>query len=135
MRSNMLMGMVTPVSDVFYFVFRVLVGFMFFTHGIQKFGAFGGQVNAISSLMGVAGVIEIFVGLAIAFGFFTRLAALGGALEMLVAYFMAHSSQGFIPLLNKGELAVMYFAVFLVLMIYGAKRGSLERLLFNREFF
>ena len=124
-------------SDSFYVVFRVLIGLLFFQHGAQKlFGWFGakGTVQLVS-LMGLAGVIEFFGGLAIALGLFTRLAASLSAITMLWAYFQVHFPKGFIPILNRGELALVYFAALLILMLHGARKWGLEKKLFKKELF
>ena len=122
--------------DYFYFLFRIFVGLLFFQHGVQKlFGWFGGTAQLAFSLMWVVGILEMLAGLAVATGSFTRLAALGGALLMLIAYFKVHAPQGLVPLMNKGELALLYFAVFLVLLIHGAGKWGLEQALLNRERF
>ena len=123
-------------TDYPYFVFRVFVGLLFAQHGFQKlFGMFGGKAAELFSLMGLAGTVEFIGGLAIAFGLFTRLAAFISAVEMLVAYFMAHAGTSLIPIINKGELALLYFASFLVLMVYGAKKWSLESAILKKEVF
>ncbi|MBI4441317.1 DoxX family protein [Candidatus Woesearchaeota archaeon] len=115
-------------GDVLYFVFRVMVGFMFFQHGAQKlFGWFGGTAADLMSLMGLAGVIEGVGGLLLAIGLLTRWTALVTALQMLVAYFMVHFPQGLIPPENKGELALLYFAAFLVLLVHGAGKWGLDK--------
>ncbi len=116
-----------------YLIFRVLVGLMFLMHGYGKL--WGPQPAKLASLMGVAGVVEVLVGLAVLVGFFTRLAAVGGAITMLVAYFKVHAAQALSPLANGGELAVMYFVAFLVLMSYGNGTWSLESALLNKETF
>jgi putative oxidoreductase len=69
----------------------------------------------LMSLMGVAGVIEVFGGALILIGLFTRPVAFVLCGFMAVAYFMAHASQGHVllPLLNGGELSVLYCFVFL----------------------
>jgi putative oxidoreductase len=123
-------------EEYFYFAFRVLIGFLFFQHGAQKlFGLFGGKAVTLFSLMGLAGVIEFFGGIAIALGLFTRLIALFTGIEMVSAYFMVHVSHGWMPIVNKGELALLYLSGFLVLIAYGAKKWSVERALFKKEFF
>lgn len=123
-------------SDYLYVVFRFMVGLLFAQHGAQKlFGLFDGTSQTLFSLMGLAGAIEFFGGLFIAFGLFTRLAALLSGLEMIAAYGMAHASQGLIPIVNKGELALLYLACFLVIVGFGARRCSVERLLFKKETF
>ena len=135
------MGLIEKYAnkDYFYFVFRVFVGLLFLQHGLQKlfgmFGGVGGQPVELFSLFGLAGLIEFIAGLAIAFGLFTRLVAFISAIEMLVAYFMAHAKAGLIPLVNQGELALLYFAAFLVLTAYGAGKWSLEKALMKKEFF
>jgi putative oxidoreductase len=104
---------------------RIVVGLLFMQHGAQKlFGMFGGMggeggTAKFPDLMFVAGVLEFFGGLLIVIGLFTRPVALLLAIQMLVAYFKAHAPQGPIPLLNHGELALMYFIVFLYLAAAG----------------
>jgi putative oxidoreductase len=123
-------------GDYLYFVFRICVGLLFYQHGMQKlFGLFGGHAVPIVGLLGLAAIIEFAGGLAITFGFFTRLAAIIAAVEMIVAYFMVHLPKGIIPIVNKGELALLYFAAFLVIMIYGGRKWSLERALWKKEIF
>lgn len=119
----------------FYFLFRITAGFLFFSHGYQKFGGLGGGTFPALSLMWFAGIIEIAVGLGIFFGVFTRLAALGGAIQMVVAYFKVHAAQGLHPLINKGELAFLYFVIFLVILVYGAGKWSLGKVLFKKDVF
>ena len=124
-------------ADYFYFAFRVLVGLMFIQHGAQKlFGAFGGVTGEGStvqlfSLFGLAGVIEFFGGLL--FGFLTRWAALFGIFDMLGAWIKVHIKIGWIPILNQGELVVLFFASFLIILVYGAKKWGLDNLLFRSK--
>ena len=117
-------------KDPAYFLFRILVGFGFFLHGSQKlfgwFGGLGGSRAELFSLMGLAGVIETIGGLLLIFGLFTSIVALITAIEMVVAYFMVHIPQGFVPLTNYGEPAWLYFAAFLVLATHGAGKWSLD---------
>jgi len=129
--------MSNKIQDYFYFLFRVVVGVLFLQHGGQKlfgwFGGLGGNPAELISLMGLAGVIEFFGGLAIVLGLFTRLAAVITAAEMVIAYFMVHLPQGQIPLLNQGEPALLFFASFLVLLAYGAGRWNLGKAFFKKE--
>jgi len=116
-------------ADKFYVVFRVLIGFMFFTHGAQKlFGWFGssGAVELIS-LMGLAGLIEFVGGLFLLIGLFTRITAVITGSLMLAAYFMAHFPKGVMPYSNGGELALVYFASLLVLIAYGAGKYGVDK--------
>jgi len=126
-------------KDYFYFVFRVFVGLLFLQHGLQKlfgaFGGLGGQPAELFSLMGLAGIIETFGAIAIALGLFVRLAALIAGLEMLIAYSIQHVPQSLIPLVNRGELSLLYFASFLVIIAFGARKWSLEKAIFKKEVF
>jgi len=117
-------------------VFRIITAFMFIAHGTQKlFNAPASQSGAISplSFMGFGGVLE-FVGGALLFvGLFTRPVAFILCGEMAVAYFMFHAPGGFLPLVNKGELAVLYCFVFLFFSVAGAGEWSLDRLFSKRR--
>lgn len=122
----------------FYAVFRLLVGLGFFLHGAQKiFGWFGGPGGngpvELMSLYGLAGILEIIIGLLVFLGLFVSIAALIGALEMIGAWIIAHIPRGFNPLTNGGEAAMLYFAAFLVLIAWGAGIWSLEKILFKKE--
>ena len=112
----------------FYFVFRVLVGLLFVQHGAQKlFGVLGGnQVATYFSLFGAAGIIEFFGGLMIAFGLFTRLVAFLGACVMIGAWVKVHIPRGLIPLENGGEVAALFFAAFLIILVMGGKKWALD---------
>jgi len=117
-----------------YVLFRVLIGGGFLMHRYSK--PWGPKaVGSLVSLFGIAGVVEVLVGLAILVGFFTRLAAFGGTITMVVALIKVHFPQGLNPLANGGELAVLYLAAFLVLMLYGNGIWSLEKSLLEKETF
>ena len=113
-----------------YLVFRLLFGLLFFMHGYAKFA--GGTP---AGLMLVAGVVELVVGAAVFLGFFTRLGAVLGAIQMLVAFFMVHVPQGWNPLANGGEPALLFFAAFLALAAYGNGAWSLETVASHKETF
>ncbi|NQV91966.1 DoxX family protein [Candidatus Woesearchaeota archaeon] len=120
-------------EDILYGIFKVIVGLMFFLHGWGKL--FGAKAAPLMSLMGVAGVIEFAVGIMLVFGLWSRLGALIAGLEMLVAYFYMHIPGGFNPLNNGGELALLFFAAFLVVLYHGNGKWSLEKVLFKKETF
>lgn len=109
-----------------YALMRIVTGFLFMCHGAQKvLGLLGGVDGeggtvALASQYGVAGVIELVGGLAIALGVFTGWASFLSSGLMAVAYFMAHQPSGALPIHNKGELAAVYAFVFLFI----AARGS-----------
>lgn len=110
-----------PFTESVYALMRIVAGFMFAMHGAQKlFGAFGGKVQPVASMAGMAGVIELVCGLLIMVGLFAGLAAFLASGEMAAAYFMMHQPQGGWPIQNQGELAALYAFVFLFI----AARGS-----------
>ncbi len=116
-------------------VLRIIAGFTFSLHGFQKlFGAFGGLggqggTAAFGSLLWTAGVLECFGGVLILLGLFTRPVAFLLCGEMAVAYFTRHAPRAFWPILNGGELAVLYCFIFLYLSIAGPGPVSLDRLM------
>lgn len=108
-------------ADLGYGLLRFVAGALFACHGAQKMlGVLGGQKVELQSLMGVAGMIELVGGILVAIGLQAGWAAFVCSGEMAAAYFMVHARQGFWPIVNKGELAVLYCFVFL----YIASRGS-----------
>ncbi len=116
-----------------YTALRILAGTMLAIHGSMKlFGAFGASRVAITSQLGIGGIIELACGLAVALGFFTRLAAFVLAGQLAVAYFQFHWKLDFldwrfVPQVNKGELALVYCFVFLLVWLRGAGPYSLDR--------
>jgi putative oxidoreductase len=74
-------------------------------------------------------VLELVGGGLVLIGLFTRPVAFILSGEMAFAYFMAHAPQGFWPVLNQGESAVLYCFVFLYLSAAGGGPWSLDRLL------
>lgn len=126
----MIKKIIESYSGHLYFVFRVLVGFMFAQHGAQKlFGILGGSAAPLFSLMGLAGIIEFFGGIFIAIGLLTRMSALIAGLSMTAAWFMVHVPQGWIPIINGGELALMYLAAFLAVLAHGSGKWALDNML------
>jgi putative oxidoreductase len=115
-------------SEIAYTLLRVVAGLMFAVHGAQKlFGFLGGQQMPLGSMFGVAGVIEFVGGLLIAIGLLTSWAAFIASGEMAVAYFTVHAKAGFWPILNKGELAVLYCFLFLYIACRGGGRYGVGR--------
>jgi putative oxidoreductase len=121
------------------FLLRIVVGFTFSLHGMQKLLGFFGGVDGkgatvpFISLIGFAGFLELVGGLLIVVGLFTSPVAFILCGEMAVAYFKAHFPHGFLPLVNHGELGVLYCFIFLYLCIAGAGPLSLDALLFKKS--
>lgn len=111
-----------------YALMRIVFGFLFVFHGLQKmFGLFGGRTAELVSLRGLAGVIEIVAGTMIMIGFFTRPAAFIASGQMAFAYFLSHYPSAFWPIQNRGELAVLYCFAFLYVAARGAGPLSVDR--------
>jgi putative oxidoreductase len=103
-----------------YSFLRIVAGFLFLFHGLQKFGLLGSPMVPLVSKLGAAAVIETVAGLLIMVGFATSPVALLCSGEMAYAYFTAHQPRGTWPIKNQGELAALYAFVFL----YIATRGG-----------
>ena len=84
-------------------------------------------------MMVTAGVIEFVGGGLVALGLFAGTAAFITSGMMAVAYFMAHAPGGFWPIVNRGELAVLYCFVFLYIASRGSGRLSVEGLAGKRR--
>jgi putative oxidoreductase len=111
---------------------RIVISLLFMCHGGQKlfgipsdhpFHAF-----PLMSLLWIAGVLEFYGGIFLLLGLFTRPVAFVLSGEMAVAYFIAHFPRGFWPLLNHGELAVLYCFVFLYFVAAGGGAWSIDAL-------
>jgi putative oxidoreductase len=116
------------LADPAYALLRVVTGLLFAQHGLQKiFGLLGGSRVPLMSQLGLAGVIELVAGVMVALGILPRWAALIAAGEMSVAYFTRHAPQGLWPVVNRGELAVLYCFVFLYIAARGGGPWSVTR--------
>jgi len=112
---------------------RIILAFTFMAHGSQKLFGFpaGPETHAaeLFSFMGFTGALEFFGGLLLLLGLFTRPVAFILSGTMAVAYFLAHGRENFWPILNGGELAVVYCWVFLYLSAAGGGPWSLDAVL------
>ena len=119
---------VTPT----YTLFRLVAGLLFVCHGAQKlFGAFG-LPRMTAPLFVAGGVIELVGGTLIAAGLFASFAAFLASGEMAVAYFTMHAPHAFLPIVNHGELAVLYCFAFLFIAANGSGAWSLDALIWKR---
>jgi putative oxidoreductase len=113
---------------------RIMIGLLFLEHGTAKVLDFPHQeTHKVFDLLtlnpGAQGLIELIGGFLFAVGLFTRPVAFILAGDVAVAYFMAHAPRGFFPLLNGGELAIVYCFAFLYFWLAGGGEWSLDRLL------
>ena len=116
-------------TSTIYALLRIVAGFLFFQHGLPKLiGGWRDAPAEFMSQMWLAGVIEVFGGVAIAVGLFTSAVAFIASGEMAVAYFQAHVPRGFWPIVNGGELAALYCFVFLYFAAVGSGKWSVDAL-------
>jgi putative oxidoreductase len=111
---------------------RIMTGLLFLQHGLNKIFDFpptaAHHPYALFSLVpGLAGLLETIGSLLIILGLFTRPVALILSGEMAFAYFMAHARRGFFPLLNGGDLAVLFCFVYLYLAAAGSGSWGMDR--------
>lgn len=115
-----------------YGLLRIVAGFMFSVHGMQKiFGILAASTPPVGSQIWFGGLIELATGLLMMVGFFTREAAFLASGTMAVAYIQFHwklavDSQ-ILPIVNKGELAALYSFLFLYVACRGPGVWSLDR--------
>ena len=113
-------------------VLRIVTAYLVIPHGTAKLFGMPHQAMfdglQLFSLMGLAGVLETFGGLLFLIGLFTRPVAFVLCGFMAAAYFMGHAPQGHVllPMLNQGELAVLYCFVFLYFVFAGAGAWSVD---------
>lgn len=110
-----------------YALLRIVAGLMFAMHGSQKLFGWPGDGPPRGDAVGIiAGIVELGGGVLIAVGLFAGWAAFIAAGQMAVAYFWRHQPDGLFPLLNRGELAVLYCFLWLFVAAHGPGVWSVE---------
>ena len=128
------MPFLAPYSELIFPALRIFAGLLFVLHGTQKlFGVpDGAQMRSYAkgnTILTLAGIIELAGGALIALGLFAAPVAFLASGQMAVAYFKAHLPKGFWPIVNQGELAVLYCFLFLYIAAHGSGLFSLDLLL------
>ncbi len=110
---------------------RIVTALLLLQHGTAKLFGFPHVAmfndTRLVSLLGIAGVLEFAGGILLLLGIFTRPVAFILSGEMAFAYFIAHAQKNFFPILNGGELAVLYCFVLLYLAAAGGGAWSFTR--------
>ncbi len=133
------MNALNRFADPVFCIVRLIAGLAYACHGGQKIFGYPGGGHGVGGLAFVAGIIELACGLLIAFGLFTRVAAFLASGEMAVAYFMFYvgivptAEAKFFPIMNGGELALIYCWVFFYIIFHGPGRWSLDALWFRTK--
>jgi putative oxidoreductase len=133
MTSDSLYTVWAPRALNFLSVLRIFTGLELLQHGTGKilgFPAVPVFANVqLGSMAGIAGLIELIGGILFTIGLFTRPVAFVLSGFTAAAYFMAHASKGFYPVLNGGELAALFCFVFLYFAFAGAGPWSADALI------
>jgi len=111
-------------------VLRVAISAMMLTHGLAKIANFS-TLSPNFDLIGIGGDLslalvifaEVFCSIALILGFLTRLATFPLIFAMGVAIFIKHAADAF----TVKELALLYLTVYVVLLLTGPGRYSVDR--------
>ena len=124
------MNFLKPYTSQLLAVLRIMSGLLLLQHGTYKYLSIPvGPMNNASpmTMSGAAGVLELIGGPLLILGLFTRPVAFILSGMCAVAYFWSHAPRGFFPILNVGELAVLYSFVLLYLAAAGPGAWSLDK--------
>jgi putative oxidoreductase len=115
-------------------IVRIVIGLLFLQHGLSKVFNFPAPspVPSLTGLLILAAFLETVGALLFVVGAYTRIVALILSGEMAFAYFMAHAPRSFYPVVNGGELAVIYCFIFLYFAFAGGGPLSVDRAALNQ---
>jgi putative oxidoreductase len=109
---------------------RIMAALLFMEHGTAKLFHFPvpqpGVSDPLPPLLLAAAIIEVAGGVLVVLGLFTRLAAFLMAGEIAIGYFLFHFPQGFWPIVNQGEAAILFCFIFLYLAAAGPGAWSID---------
>ncbi|MGR4069800.1 DoxX family protein [Billgrantia sp. C5P2] len=110
-------------------VLRIFAAGSFLTHGTMKlFGWPAAFEYPLNPMLYTAGFLEVVGGFFLLIGLFSRPTAFLLSGLMAFAYFIAHSPNGFFPVLNHGEAAMLYCFIFLYISAAGPGLWSVDAL-------
>lgn len=123
----MQMTFLRPWAPRILSLLRILAAATFLTHGTMKlFGRPAPFPYPLDGLLYTAGILEVVGGLLLVVGLFAGPVAFVLSGEMAVAYFMGHAGQGFFPVLNNGEPALLFCFFFLYIAAAGPGPWSID---------
>jgi putative oxidoreductase len=110
-------------------ILRIMAAGSFFTHGTMKLFSWPAPFDfPMNVMLYVAGILEVLGGFLLIIGLFSRPVAFLLSGLMAFAYFIVHASEGFFPVLNHGEAAMLYCFVFLYIAAAGPGSLSIDLL-------
>jgi putative oxidoreductase len=122
--------------DLAILIVRLSVGLSMLTHGWPKLNRLleGGEIS-FSDPLGLGPVVslvlavfaEVVCSIFIALGLGTRLASIPLIVTMGVAAFIVHASDPF----RGKEMAILYMVFYILLLLVGSRKYSMDRLLFH----
>jgi putative oxidoreductase len=115
-----------------YALLRIVAGFLFLWHGSQKFFNFPPLPAGIEVpfyIIAIGGTIEFVGGVLICTGLWTRWAAFIASGQMAYAYWSAHGTHAVLPIVNYGEMAMLYCFLFLFFAANGSGIWSVDHFL------
>jgi len=124
-------------TNIGLLVLRLWLGLaMFFNHGLDKLNHFGVYATKFPNPLGIGTVPSLALvtfaetagALLLAIGLLTRLAALTLVIDLGVAFIMVHKA-----VTGMGELAFIYSAGYVALLLAGGGRFSMDKALFGKS--
>ncbi|MDO5570244.1 MAG: DoxX family membrane protein [Bacteroidales bacterium] len=123
--------------SIVIFFLRVFIGFVMLTHGFVKIADFYSLARVFPDPLGIGHTaslsLSIFAEVVCSFllisGFLTRFAAIVLIVNMTVATFLAHMGQAF----STKELALLYLAIYMVIVVFGGGRHSIDWIVFTSK--
>lgn len=132
MKANMFM---IKYEAQTYAILRIMAGFLFLWHGCQKlldYPPLPAGIEIPSYILFIGGPIELLGGFLVMIGLGTRWTAFICSGEMAFAYWMGHGTHAVLPLVNRGELAIVYCFLFLYISSKGSGVFSIDHYLKKR---
>jgi putative oxidoreductase len=121
-------------SEVAFALLRFFAGVMFAMHGTRKLWAWPGSGDPATAALSItAGWIEVITGTLMAIGLLGSWAAFLASGTMAFAYWMRHGQNAFLPIENRGELAVLYCFLFLWMAAHGSGTWSIDSMIARRK--
>jgi putative oxidoreductase len=131
---NALYARVETLRPYVLSILRIVAALLFLQHGLSKVFGFPvpSPVPSLSGLLILAAFLETVGSLLLLVGAYTRIVAFILSGEMAFAYFMAHAPRSFYPIVNAGELAVLFCFIFLYFAFAGGGPWSVDRAMLNQ---